>query len=278
LVWVEKRYRAALKDPARLLAFSIGGIVIIVLGSGVLFALAPAESVWALFDHVAALLGGVGLLLALPALGYAAHTDTFARYIYGNLTKERGLPAKPPDQKERTPAESVAQFDTDDVRVGGEGHPTAIDETLGSEPNLAPLAHWLAPGLPGLPLGPSQVADALSRLALETAIEASGEREHIRDLLAKSQVFALGEPAPDDESDLLHFEIEEDNGRDVVMMPVFTNRGVLHSALVRNPDWLTLLVLVVSGGEIIDNRDSDVALVVNPWSKESEFQLPPPVR
>ncbi|HKB51077.1 MAG TPA: hypothetical protein VKC63_06570 [Solirubrobacterales bacterium] len=274
LVWIEKRYRAALKDPARLLVFSVGGIVIIVLGSGALFALAPPESTWTVFDHVAALLGGIGLLLALPALGYAARTDIVARYIYAKLTRERDLPAKRPDLKERTPTESVAQFDTGNMRAAGESRPPAIDEVLDQEPNLAPLALWLAPEAPGSPIGPSQIANALLRFALETAIEASGEPEHILDLLAKSQVFALGEPAPDDSSDLLHFEIEEDDGRDVVMMPVFTNWRVLNEALKRNPDWQTVLVLVISGGGVIDNRDSDVVLVVNPWSEESEFQLP----
>jgi hypothetical protein len=33
-------------------------------------------------------------------------------------------------------------------------------------------------------------------------------------------------------------------------------------------------VLEVDGGELLKNRDSDVTLVINPWSW-LEFQLPP---
>jgi hypothetical protein len=98
--------------------------------------------------------------------------------------------------------------------------------------------------------------------------------------LRDAHVYVLGETAGDlsepgrgTESDILHFVVELD-GRDTVMMPLFTNVQTMRDALVRNPDWQDNSILEVDGGELVDHRDRDVTLVVDPWS-DLEFQVPP---
>lgn len=124
--------------------------------------------------------------------------------------------------------------------------------------------------------------NVLQRFALEAAIEARADTAAVQDLLKRTQVFTLGHPAGDTsvpghgtESDLLHFTIDEGQGKERVFMPLFTRFDVMKDALLRNPDWQQLSVLETNGGDLIANRDKDVALVVNPWSRRLEWQLPP---
>jgi hypothetical protein len=60
-------------------------------------------------------------------------------------------------------------------------------------------------------------------------------------------------------------------------VPIFTRPDIMRAALLRNPDWRTVNPIEVSGGDLLDTRDPDVAFVIDPWSP-LEFQLPPPER
>ena len=126
--------------------------------------------------------------------------------------------------------------------------------------------------------------NALQRFALESAIEARADTTAVQNLLKPTQLYALGTPAGDTsvpgegtESDLLHFTIDDPEGKERTLMPLFTRLDVVRSALLRNPDWQSLSVLEVNGGAVIVNRDTDVFLVINPWSK-LEWQLNSPDR
>jgi hypothetical protein len=121
---------------------------------------------------------------------------------------------------------------------------------------------------------------ALQRFALESAIEARADTTAVQNLLKPTQLYALGTPAGDTsvpgkgtESDILHFTINDPEGKEKNFMPLFTRYDVMRSALLRNPDWQSLSVLEVNGGALILNRGPDVTLVINPWSK-LEWQWP----
>ena len=125
---------------------------------------------------------------------------------------------------------------------------------------------------------------ALQRFALESAIEADANTKATENLLNVSQLYALGHPAGDTsipghgtESDLLHFTVDEGQGQERIYLPLFTRPDVMRQALLRNPDWQELSILEVNGGVLIGNRDDDVTLVVDPWSKY-EWQLDPRAR
>jgi hypothetical protein len=47
----------------------------------------------------------------------------------------------------------------------------------------------------------------------------------------------------------------------------------MRSAVLRNPEWASVSVLEVAGGDLFDNVDEDVTIVVNPWSR-LEYHLP----
>jgi hypothetical protein len=122
---------------------------------------------------------------------------------------------------------------------------------------------------------------ALQRFALESVIEARADKKAVENLLKVTEVYTLGHPAGDTsipgygtESDLLHFTIDESHGEERTYMPLFTRPDVMRQALLRNPDWQSLSILETNGGALIANRDDDVTLVINPWSKY-EYQLEP---
>jgi hypothetical protein len=117
--------------------------------------------------------------------------------------------------------------------------------------------------------------------SLESAIsDPSSSLLKVRDALQHCAIYALGQPAgellsPDrhTDSDLLHFTIDDSDGHEVVMLPVFTRLGPMRDALLRNPEWQALSVLQVAGRDLLENVDDDVIIVVNPWS-ELEYQVP----
>ena len=120
---------------------------------------------------------------------------------------------------------------------------------------------------------------------LEVAIALKSDRpegvDAIREALGGSDVLCLGQPAGQmataqqgSESDLLHFTVDDSDGTERVMLPVFTSTEIMREALARNPDWQTLSILQVQGGALLDHVGSDVIVVINPWSR-LEYQLPP---
>lgn len=118
---------------------------------------------------------------------------------------------------------------------------------------------------------------------VESAVAQAGgdaDLERVRDAVASAGIYALGHPAGDTwvpghgtESDLLHFNLDNEMGTEVTMLPVFTNASALRSALLRNPDWQELSVLEVDGEALLTNVDDDVTVIINPWT-DQEFQLP----
>jgi hypothetical protein len=121
---------------------------------------------------------------------------------------------------------------------------------------------------------------------LESAIVASVEPTAVatvRQVFEASDIYALGMTAgvvdekaeTGTESDLLHFTIDTEGGEQV-MLPVFTRPEFMREALLRNPDWQTLMVLQIAGDALIHNIDRDVTVVIDPWTR-LEFQIPPAV-
>lgn len=119
---------------------------------------------------------------------------------------------------------------------------------------------------------------------LEVVIALRGDKPDavsaVKDQFGKTDVYALGQPAGDTsvpghgtESDLLHFAIDDPNGVERVMLPVFTRPDIMREALMRNPEWQQLSVLQVNGQALLENVDDEVIVVINPWSR-LEFQIP----
>jgi transcriptional regulator with XRE-family HTH domain len=111
--------------------------------------------------------------------------------------------------------------------------------------------------------------DLQAAAALEAKIEERVSTDQVRDELGNAFVYALGSPAGDTsapgkgtEADLLHFEADDD----VVYLPIFTRVDLMRTALLNNPDWQTLSILEISGGDLMANVDDDVALAINPWT------------
>ncbi len=203
-----------------------------------MLALGPGQSFWDVFDHVAGTLAVAGLLLAVPALVFAISTDA-----------------------------RVKQLDISKVR----NQKPMLRETEASPESEAPMSAEEA--MPN-------VEDRRPAIALAGAVQAGADERGVATLLRDVDVLALGHPAGDTsipgqgtESDLLHFEVEEDHANRV-LLPIFTSVDALREARLRNRDWQGLSVLEINGGALLDNRDPDVTVVLNPWSS-LEFQLPP---
>ncbi len=120
--------------------------------------------------------------------------------------------------------------------------------------------------------------------ALDVAILSAGTAPQavatVKEVMGDTYVYALGSPAGDTsipgqgtDSDLLHFTIDDAQGVERVMLPVFTQPAIMREALLRNPDWQTLSVLEMEGAALLENIDDDVIVVINPWSS-LEFQIP----
>jgi hypothetical protein len=181
-------------------------------------------------------------------------------------------PAQAPEQTAiaaSAPTDAATQEDIDEPGQADDAHELLVDS----------LEPWLVALEPDLPVDPSDVAATLTRYALDAAVSASAGRATIRRLFEGTELLALGlsrdatgAGARGTDADLLHFEIEE-GGDAIVMLPVFTNGVVLDDAMNRNPEWHETSVLQLNGRALLDVRDNDVAIVVNPWS-ETEFWLP----
>ena len=175
-------------------------------------------------------------------------------------------------QAESAPAASMPEAPSEDTEF------QRVQDKLAELEDPSPIElAWEALNLDD---SPEEKQKALQRFALESAIEAKADTNAVENLLKQTQVYALGFPAGDTsvpghgtESDILHFTVDDAEGKDKVFMPLFTRSQVMRDALLRNPDWQKLSVLEVNGGDLIANRDSGVSLVVNPWSK-LEWQLP----
>jgi hypothetical protein len=112
---------------------------------------------------------------------------------------------------------------------------------------------------------------------LDAAIEAKTD---VPAMFRRSRFLTLGSPAGEvtnghgSQSDLLHFTADID-GQEQVFLPVFTRMPALMTGLAKGgPMWWGLSVLSIEGGALLDNIDSDVTVVINPWTW-LEYQLPP---
>ncbi len=126
------------------------------------------------------------------------------------------------------------------------------------------------------------LADRLDTAQLADAIRSASSDpdavSEVREALARGDVFAIGNAAGDlsapgrgAKSDIVTYADEEQEG---VLMPVFTRVDVMRSALLRNPAWQSLDILLVSGEELVQNVDPDVTIIIDP-SSELEFRVPP---
>jgi SseB protein N-terminal domain len=244
----ERVYLRLFSDPDRV-SLSCGVAAIAGLVVGALLLAHFGSDFWSPFNEVAAVVATLGVLLALPALSYAVRAETRLALI--DMTVQ-GLATK-----EERP-------------VGIEQKVVDVEAQQGLD------SAFLLPAA-----DKSAEQQALEAVITSEAL-GSGKLAAVVELLAKSNIYALGEPAGDTsasgqgtESDLLHFTVEAD-GEDQTMLPVFTQSDFLKDALERNPDWGTLSVLELVGSDLLHARDPDVTLVVNPWSS-LEFQIPPGV-
>jgi hypothetical protein len=93
--------------------------------------------------------------------------------------------------------------------------------------------------------------------------------KRVRDMFEQSKVWVLGDAAAQSqpgESDILHFTIDDDNGKESVICPAFTSKHALREALTLNSEWQHLDILEVDGGPLLTNLGADVALVIDPWT------------
>ena len=126
------------------------------------------------------------------------------------------------------------------------------------------------------------LADRLDTAQLADAIRSASSHpdaiREVREALARGDVFAIGNaagnlsaPGRGAKSDIVTYADEEQEG---VLMPVFTRVDVMRSALLRNPAWQSLDILLVNGEELVQNVDPDVTIIIDP-SSELEFRVPP---
>jgi hypothetical protein len=230
--------RSVLQTPEHVLRFSVLSAFVAVVLAMLLLVFGPRQGFWEVFDHLAGTFAVAGLLLAVPALVFARSTD-----------------------------KRVRQSDISDVRH----QKLMLRETETGPENEPPLPVEEAI---------KEVENRRPAIALAGAVRARADEKGITTLLRDVDVLALGNPAGDTsipgqgtESDLLHFEVEEDEATRV-MLPIFTRADALREALHRNPEWEALSILEINGDSLLDHRDRDVTLVLNPWSS-FELQLPP---
>lgn len=202
-----------------------------------------------------------------------------------DLGPAKRLPSGKPNESKVGFREAPIELDT--ARDLAVSHPEAASAgmvgLLSPPPAAGQDGSPVTGALTGLELASrvDEKRQVLERFALESAIEADAGDRVVRDLLRAADIFVLGQPAGDTsvpgqgtESDILHFTVDDAEGHEQVLMPVFTRPDVMRSALQRNPDWQDQSVLQVSGGDLLANRDGDVTLVIDPWSS-LEFQIPP---
>ncbi|MGP0031650.1 MAG: SseB family protein, partial [Acidimicrobiales bacterium] len=127
--------------------------------------------------------------------------------------------------------------------------------------------------------GIPEADDLVSAVAEARTKSVSEGNEIVLRALRQATVYALGELAGEvkdgvgTESDLLHFMSDDPaTGDQVVLLPVFTGDAPIEGAQVRNPEWQTYLVLQLNGDDLYSNVDSNVRIVINPWTQE--YQLP----
>jgi tetratricopeptide (TPR) repeat protein len=108
--------------------------------------------------------------------------------------------------------------------------------------------------------------------AIEAAIEAvrsGADPSQVGVAVRAANVYTLGRPTAESaqgtESDILHFTIDLE-GREKVMLPIFTRFETMREALIRNKEWQELSVLQVNGAALLDNIDEGVNVVANPWT------------
>jgi hypothetical protein len=169
----------------------------------------------------------------------------------------------------------------------GKASETLIDpgSPMQSAPSLSDiggqLLHNLSPDEVKALSGLRVLEVTIARLEDSGGPDSEAQVNAVRFALRRAQVFALGDPAGDTsmpghgtESDLLHFTIDDDRGKEIVLLPLFSAPDLMVNALQRNTEWQTLSILQIDGDDIQKNADPDVYLVINPWTR-LEFQLPP---
>jgi cellulose synthase operon protein C len=116
------------------------------------------------------------------------------------------------------------------------------------------------------------------------ASEDTPDESAVDTLLSESQILTVGYPAGETsmpghgtEANLLHFTIDDKDGNELVMIPIFTNVEFMRDALYRNLEWRVMAALSIEWRPFWENIDDGVIVVVNPWSP-LEYQFRPRTR
>lgn len=116
------------------------------------------------------------------------------------------------------------------------------------------------------------------------ASEESPDQAAVDGFLQESPILTLGYPAGETsalghgtENDLLHFSIDDENGNELIMLPIFTNFEFMRDSIYRVPEWRVLAILACEWRQLWEHIDDDVTVVVNPWSP-LEYQFRPRAR
>jgi hypothetical protein len=121
--------------------------------------------------------------------------------------------------------------------------------------------------------------NAALRRAMSEAGKDPGGVQAVVNEMAMAEVFGLGVPAgivgphTGTESELLHFTIDDANGNELMVLPVFISIDALQTAVQNNPQWQQLLALAIGGGALLDSVRDDVTIVIDPWF-DDEYQIP----
>jgi Tfp pilus assembly protein PilF len=119
------------------------------------------------------------------------------------------------------------------------------------------------------PSGPTR----LSPLDEVIALAEPNDDEAVLERLLESKVYTLGSPAGHvsagrgTESDVLHFTVQDEEGKETVLLPVFTQPQLMRRALLQNPQWQALSVLELNGRDLYMHVGPDVSIVINPWTR-----------
>ncbi len=137
---------------------------------------------------------------------------------------------------------------------------------VGSELASGGVASSDYPSIPDSPLA----------TLLEHPTASDIDPQKVREAFKESNVWILG---PKDDSkqsdvDILHYTIDDESGKESVMLPAFTSADALRQALIVNDEWRAQNVLHVQGGELLPLLQADVTVIVDPWT-HLEFRFKP---
>jgi hypothetical protein len=168
-------YRNLVSSPESVVRVTLPAAAGVLIACAALLLFGPAQDFWGVFDHAAGALAIAGLLLAFPALSYAANTDRLARSTWTNLQGLHELPGQlrgiadldaGHPGPERESAESQTLPEPSDATRAAQGTTEGSDEERQCRRLLGP---WIVESTDRV-RDPDDVPNAMTRRALEAAI------------------------------------------------------------------------------------------------------------